>query len=235
MRRFLFKIPTISALPTMLANQTMPLLDGCEPSDSVPQKLDADDGSSLSLSFREIAVAVRGRADGGDVQVHHGVITSPADDSFRFSCAAYDHCFADDVFLGGKLISLDARPLPPWKPLRQSKSLAGHCRPESGIEAEHRRLRRQASETSRKASPPEKLPPKWYLLVAGPMRAPAAMRMEEIRSRQRRPKAAENTDRWRRGSWRVIRSLTCNAAESTAVAPPALQLASHVRGLNLAR
>lgn len=184
----------------------------------------------MSLSFRDIATATAGR----DPSALHRALSSPPD-SFQFFCAASEMCSAEDVFLGWRLLPLNPRsPLPGTLPLdhRRSGSLDRRHYWPGGLADKHRKLRRAASDPPTEAMKPQ---PRWYLFVLGPMRVPSAMQMEDIRTRQRRRRTPSPEDtvgrlsNGRRGPWRLLRSLSCNGAESAAVLPSPVRFTSHLR------
>ncbi|CAL9151498.1 unnamed protein product [Musa hybrid cultivar] len=189
---------------------------------------DCEDSVPMSLSFRDIATA------GRDPSALHRALSSPPD-SFQFFCAASEMCSAEDVFLGWRLLPLNPRsPLPGTLPLdhRRSGSLDRRHYWPGGLADKHRKLRRAASDPPTEAMKPQ---PRWYLFVLGPMRVPSAMQMEDIRTRQRRRRTPSPEDtvgrlsNGRRGPWRLLRSLSCNGAESAAVLPSPVRFTSHLR------
>ncbi|XP_010929247.1 uncharacterized protein [Elaeis guineensis] len=236
-------------------------LEDEQSSTSRSDESDGDDSTSLSLC--DLPLADHDESDGpnssDDCQ-----LSPPPTDPFEFfsgnHSAAEEMCSAEDVFLKGNLLPYKAPPqLSPTKrsdapapknaPFdhRRSESLDGINRPRGGggRAAEYPSLRRAASETDPRtpqpAPPPPPPPatprsrPKWYLVVFGSVRVPAAMEMKDIRNRQRQRRTTllAECGGWRReegrGPWKLLRSLSCKGVESTVVASP-LSYVSHLRG-----
>ncbi|RZR97314.1 hypothetical protein BHM03_00026467 [Ensete ventricosum] len=177
--------------------------------DQKPSMSDSHD----SLSFRYIPIAVREGSSGPEPSpVHRALSSSP--DAFEFFTPATDLCYADDVFLEGKLLSSQPRPPPPRTlPLvpRRSASLDERRQPR-GPAGKQRGQRRAASDPDLPSA--IKPQPKWYLFV------PAAMEIEDIRNRQtaqRSPSTATGCkSKERKDPWKFLRSLGCNRAHSVA-------------------
>lgn len=233
-------------------------LEEKRPSTSDPDEYDGDD----CLSLCDVPLAGHDGPD-GTISSDDRQLSPPPTDTFEFFSgdysAAEEMCSADDVFHQGQL--LPYKPTPPQpspakmtdasapkiSPLdhRRSESLDGINRPRGGVGlvAKYRRLRRAASDPDpRSPLPPPTQPPatprsrpKWYLVVFGLVRVPAAMEMKDIRNRQRRPRStalAEGSGLGyeRRGRpWKLLQSLSCQGAQSDVVSPP-LSFVSHVRG-----
>ncbi|WOL06463.1 hypothetical protein Cni_G15197 [Canna indica] len=218
----------------MPAQQAVTPLDDAEPSDSVARESDGDASLSYCFSFRDNAV--RGGSSSRNSPTRYRTVSSPADSSFEFFCASGDMCFAEDVFLGGKLRpALVPQPLPPWR-------VPSDRRRADFLVEKHQRPRKVASVAGAKvdvrpaAAAVVKLQPKWYLFVLGPMRVPAATEMGDIRSRLRKRRTPPPAGRavgpssgGKSGPWRLLRSMSCNGMESAAVEPRhAVQLTAHV-------
>lgn len=154
-------------------------------------------------------------------------------DLFEFCCTAAmpDMCAADDVITGGKLLPLWIPPPPPQPQKaqapdhRRSNSLGdpphGCWGGKSTSGGEYRKLRRVPDPEHKETAPDHPRPrPRWYVLVFGSVRVPAAMELKEMRVRQRRrsapPVAAK--DSGERGPWRLLRSLSCKGMETTIIA-----------------
>ncbi|XP_008811315.2 formin-like protein 20 [Phoenix dactylifera] len=240
-------------------------LEDRKPSTSDPDKSDGDDSDSLSLCDVAPAGNDEsdGLVSSDDSQLSPP--PPPPTDPFEFfpgdHSAVEEMCSADDVFHQGQL--LPYKPPPPQpSPAKTSDATApkiapfDHRRSESlnrinrprgggaGLAAEYRRLRRAASDSdSRTPLPPPTQPParprsrrpKWYLVVFGSVRVPAAMEMKDIRNRQRRQRSLSLAEcgglgyEGGRGPWKLLQSLSCNGAESAVVSTP-LNVVSHVPG-----
>ncbi|URD92467.1 hypothetical protein MUK42_00208 [Musa troglodytarum] len=183
--------------------------------DQKPSMSDSHD----SLSFRYIPIAVREGPSGPEPSpVHRALSSSP--DAFEFFTLATDMCYADDVFLEGKLLSSHPR-TPPRRTLplvhRRSESLDESRQPRGPAGKRHRQGRAASD-----LDPPSAMKPlpKWYLFVLAPKRMPAAMEMEDIRNRQTRrrspPTSTGCKSMERRGPWKLLRSLSCTGAHSVA-------------------
>lgn len=224
---------------------------------------ESDGNDSASPSLCDLPLAGHDGSDGPNSSDDCQVSPPPMYPFEFFSgklSAAEEMCSAEDVFLKGNL--LPYKPLPPQlspgkrsdgpapknAPFdhRRSESLDGINRPRGsgGLATEYARLRRAASDSdpmTPQPPPPPQPPatprsrPKWYLVVFGSVRVPAAMEMKDIRNRQRRRRTTllEECGGWRRegggGPWKLLRSLSCKGVESTVVASP-LSFDWHVRG-----
>lgn len=183
--------------------------------DQKPSMSDSHD----SLSFRYIPIAVREGPSGPEPSpVHRALSSSP--DAFEFFTPATDMCYAEDVFLEGKLLSSQPRPPPPGTlPLvhRRSESLDESRQPRGPAGKRYGQGRAASDPDPPSAMKPQ---PKWYLFVLAPKRMPAAMVMEDIRNRQTRrrspPTATGCKNRARKGPWKLLRSLSCSRAHSVA-------------------
>ncbi|KAG1364447.1 serine/arginine repetitive matrix protein 1-like [Cocos nucifera] len=241
-------------------------LEDEQSSTSRSDESDGDDSSSLSLCDLPLADhdGSDGPNSSDDCQLSPPP-TDPFEFFSGNLSAAEEMCSAEDVFLKGNLLPykppLQLSPTkrsdasaPKNAPFdhRRSESLDGINRPrgDGGLAGEYQRLRRAASETDpRTPQPPPPPPPpppqppatprsrpKWYLVVFGSVRVPAAMEMKDIRNRQRRRRTTTllaECGGWRceggRGPWKLLRSLSCKGVESTVAASP-LNFVSRVRG-----
>ncbi|KAH0466230.1 hypothetical protein IEQ34_006333 [Dendrobium chrysotoxum] len=153
--------------------------------------------------------------------------------SFRPTPAVKEIYAADKLFHRGKL--LPCKPITPPPPsgagqrkkisslrlrLAESPNSPDRWRYREADAGEYRRLRMASPDLTPEAvggKQSKRLP-----CMLGVVRLPVEMEMKDIKTRQRRlgqpPQAAENG---RRGFlyWGILQSLSCKAAESTAVAP----------------
>ncbi|KAG1326417.1 serine/arginine repetitive matrix protein 1-like [Cocos nucifera] len=227
-------------------------------STSDPDESDGEDSASLSLSLCDVALDGHDGSDGTISSDDGQLCPPPPTDTFEFFSGdlstAEEMCSADDVFHQGQL--LPYKPLPPQPspaktsdapapqiaPFdhRRSESLDRINRPRGGarLPGKYRRLRRVVSDSDPRTPLPPPTPrqrPKWYLVVFGPVRVPAAMEMKDIRNRQRRRRSPSLAEGGRLGyeggsrPWKLLQSLSCKGTESAVVSPPP-SFVSHVRG-----
>ncbi|KAK8953981.1 hypothetical protein KSP39_PZI001661 [Platanthera zijinensis] len=124
--------------------------------------------------------------------------------------------------------------VPPLSP-RQVESLCsnvpGRRRGSEGHACAYERLRRASSDSTTTSEAAARKRPRRLLCVLGVARFPAEMEMKDMKSRQRRLGPLEfMADRVRpRIPWFILHSLSCRAAECTAVSPlPAASGRPHV-------
>ncbi|PKU78978.1 uncharacterized protein LOC114579656 [Dendrobium catenatum] len=159
------------------------------------------------------------------------------DFSFPILPSSTDTYAADELFLHGRLRPFKASQLPlaanileveqPTTPHfnhRRGGSLDSRTlRPRvESQKSDYQRLRRASSDP--RPTPGTGTWQKWPLFVLGSVRFPAEMEMKDIRNRQRRrgtpatlDDSAENGRQKNR--WRILRALSCKAAEHSAISP----------------
>ncbi|KAI0511158.1 hypothetical protein KFK09_011783 [Dendrobium nobile] len=158
------------------------------------------------------------------------------DFSFPIPPPSTDTFAADELFHHGRLRPFNAYQLPlagnrveaeqPTTPHfnhRRAGSLDSRTlRPRGEFQkSDYQRLRRASSDPR---PTPTGTWQKWPLFVLGSVRFPAEMEMKDIRSRQRRrgtPATSEDSaeNGGRKNRWRILRALSCKAAEHSAISP----------------
>ncbi|KAH0461199.1 hypothetical protein IEQ34_008774 [Dendrobium chrysotoxum] len=159
------------------------------------------------------------------------------DFSFPIPPSSIDTYAADELFHHGRLRPFNTSQLPlASNRLEAEQPTTPHFNHRRGGSLDSRTLRpRGESQKSdyqrlkRASSDPRPTPAtgtwqKLPLFVLGSVRFPAEMEMKDIRSRQRRhgppatsDESAENGGRKNR--WRILRALSCKAAENSAISP----------------
>ncbi|KAL0903468.1 hypothetical protein M5K25_027852 [Dendrobium thyrsiflorum] len=221
---FFFHLPS-SSPPLSL---TMTLLIN-EPNDS-----NGEENSHPSLSN------LRLNCHGETIKPRRPFSPSPPDlidFSFPILPSSIDTYAADELFYHGRLRPFNTSQLPlaanrleaeqPTTPHfnhRRAESLDSRTLRTRGEsqKSDHQRLRRASSDP--RSRPATGTWQKWPLFVLGSVRFPAEMEMKDIRSRQRRrgPLATseDSTENGgRKNRWRILRALSCKAAENSAISP----------------
>lgn len=192
-----------------------------------------EENSIVPLSYLRVSFHEESKKPGPLFSPPHDLI----DFSFPVPTSSNDTYAADELFHHGFLLPINnSQPPPPVnrveaeKPTvpqfhhRRAGSLNGGAyRPRSETQTyDYQRLRRASSDPS--PAPAAGTWQKWHLLVFGSIRFPAEMEMKDIRNRQRRrgllAMAEDITDNsGRKSRWRILRALSCKAAESSAISP----------------